>query len=219
MKTYNGIPVLRYSLDGIEEYPDFEFSLLASHVESPAIAFDEFANKKNNYGTWVKNSIPKVKNYLNSKKMQVTSVLLSANSLVINEAQSDMKEFGIKKGQPYYGIATEEDVFKIVNEFKKNQKTNYIADIEHSDVPTKNAFLIEDWIVLNPNNDKASELGLKVNAGDYVQTHQITNKEYWKKIENGFVNGFSIAAPFLLTPLEDFSLIRNKKSNFKYKLK
>lgn len=212
MKTHNGIPILRYSLDGIEKYPGFEFSLLASHVEQPAIAFDEFAQKKDGYGTWVKNSIPKIKNHLSEEKMQITSVLLSANTLVINEATKDMKEFGIKKGEIFYGIATDKDIEKIRNEFKKNQTTNFISDFEHSDVPTKNSFLLEDWTVLNPNNDKASELGLKVNKGDYVQTHQITNKEYWdKKIKTGIVNGLSIAAPFMLTPLEDLEQIKNKR--------
>lgn len=209
---YKGYPVFLYTVNDDDEETGL---VLSSHVGKPAVAFDENGNQKYKYGTWVMNSEPSslIKNAFDDEKMQVTSVLFSAGSMVFNEASDDMPNSNIKKGEKFYGIATPESIEGIVKKFKRTQTTNFIVDQEHSMNPTQDAYLLEDWIVKNPNNDKANELGLFVKKGDYVQTHQITNKAYWDRLKSGEFTGFSNTSFLALKPVTDIKLIKNQNIN------
>tara|TARA_R110001606_G_scaffold115702_4_gene244096 strand:+ start:4384 stop:5559 length:1176 start_codon:yes stop_codon:yes gene_type:complete len=54
--------------------------------------------------------------------------------------------------------------------------------------------VIENWIVENPANDKATELGFKVPAKTWMQGTYISNEKVWSDIKSGKYKGVSVEA-------------------------
>lgn len=81
------------------------------------------------------------------------------------------------------------------------------STLEHSDRINGVTF-VESWIVLNENNDKSNELGLKYPKGSWLATMKVDSKDVWDNyVKTGKVKGFSIDA-----------LISLKEVNFKSEL-
>ncbi len=55
-------------------------------------------------------------------------------------------------------------------------------------------YLIELWIVENPQNDKSNELGFKnLPKGSLMASYKITDENYWNnEVMTGNVKGFSL---------------------------
>ena len=54
--------------------------------------------------------------------------------------------------------------------------------------------VIENWIVANPENDKATELGFKVPSKTWMQGTYISNDKVWSDIKSGKYKGISVEA-------------------------
>jgi len=81
------------------------------------------------------------------------------------------------------------------------------STLEHSNKIDGVTF-VESWIVLNENNDKSNELGLKYPKGSWLATMKVDSDEVWNDyVKTGKVKGFSVDA-----------LVSLKEVNFKSEL-
>jgi hypothetical protein len=77
--------------------------------------------------------------------------------------------------------------------------------------------VVEQWIVSDPNNDKANALGLPVEEGDWVVGMKLSDGLWSEYIETGKAKGFSIDS-FLDLKKVSMSQINNNKINKKEKM-
>lgn len=116
---------------------------------------------------------------IDDEKMRVVGAILIPN-----------KKF-YRKELEGFAMFSKEAVEKARLTFKKNNNM-FSVNVEHSDKGAP-AFLLEDWIVEDKNNDKSSKWNLSFEEGTWIGVMQITDKNYWNDyIKSGKVRGFSI---------------------------
>jgi hypothetical protein len=98
-----------------------------------------------------------------------------------------------KEDGEYYVQFTADVIEQIHTKFMADLKNRDIFNLEHDTDKKVPAYILETWIVDNPNQDKAfSTFGIEVPKGTLMLTVQVTNPEYYNKlVEDGQV-GFSI---------------------------
>jgi len=111
----------------------------------------------------------------------------------------------------YYVEFTE----KIIEEIHKKKMKNLL---EHDNGEIAPAYLLEVWIVDNPEKDRSfSKFGVKVPKGTLFGVVQITDKEYYNELVANEQIGFSIEV-FLGLSLEDIENKYKKKNGSKTKI-
>ena len=93
----------------------------------------------------------------------------------------------------YYVQFTETEIDTIFKDFMLNLNNRNLFNLEHEGDKIVPAYILEAWLVDNPEADKAkSTFGISVPKGTLMVTAQITDTDYYNKlVENGQV-GFSI---------------------------
>ena len=93
----------------------------------------------------------------------------------------------------YYVQFSEIEIDTIFKEFMLNLNNRNLFNLEHEGDQIVPAYILEAWLVDNPEADKAkSTFGISVPKGTLMVTAQITDTDYYNKlVENGQV-GFSI---------------------------
>jgi len=91
--------------------------------------------------------------------------------------------------------------------FKNNKQRNF--NVEHNSDDVLEAYLVESWIVEDPEKDKSAVYNLGAEKGDWVGTMKFENEEeYQKALENG--TGFSLEGVFsekvILNRVNDMSI-------------
>jgi hypothetical protein len=99
-------------------------------------------------------------------------------------------------GNLFHVYFSDKTIKKLSEKFLKEHK-QHMTDINHSMNPDEENTLVESWIVEDPEMDKSKALGFNPSKGDWYVSYKINNKETWKKIKDGKLNGFSIAGQFL----------------------
>ena len=99
-------------------------------------------------------------------------------------------------GNLFHVYFSDKTIKKLSEKFLKEHK-QHMTDINHSMKPNEENTLIESWIVEDPEIDKAKALGFNPSKSDWYVSYRINNKETWKQIKEGKLNGFSIAGQFL----------------------
>ena len=93
----------------------------------------------------------------------------------------------------YYVQFTAETIEQIHVKFMQDLKNRDIFNLEHDQTQTVPAFILESWIVDNPEYDKAfTTFGIEVPKGTLMLTAQITDKEYYNELVKNEQIGFSI---------------------------
>lgn len=93
----------------------------------------------------------------------------------------------------YYVQFSEEVIEQIHVKFMQDLKNRDIFNLEHDQSKQVPAFILESWIVDNPEYDKAfSTFGIEVPKGTLMLTAQITDKEYYNELVKNEQIGFSI---------------------------
>lgn len=97
-------------------------------------------------------------------------------------------------GEEFYVEFTEKEIEKIHMKFMKNfSKNKGLFNLEHSAEEEVPAYLLECWLVEDPEKDKSfSSYGIKVPKGSLFLVAQITDKEYYKFLVENEQTGFSI---------------------------
>jgi hypothetical protein len=114
--------------------------------------------------------------------------------------------------EEYYVEFTESEIDKIHSKLmKKMSKGKFdLFNLEHDPNKTVPAYLLETWIVDNPELDKSySTYGVKVPKGTLMVVAQVTDKEFYDNLVSNEQIGFSIEG-FLGMKIEDY---KNKKQN------
>lgn len=98
-------------------------------------------------------------------------------------------------GDPYEIYFSGDTIEEIAKDYMLKKVTLGEWNSEHNEnQKLEGVDVVENWIVENPLNDKATELGFKVPAKTWMQGTYISNDEVWAKIKNGTYKGISVEA-------------------------
>lgn len=121
--------------------------------------------------------------FADNKKYRITAPAMIPMDIYRND--SDMGE--------YYVQFTEQEIDTIFKEFMLNLNNQNLFNLEHEGDKIVPAYILEAWLVDNPEADKAkSTFGISVPKGTLMMTAQITDTEYYNKLVEAGQVGFSI---------------------------
>jgi hypothetical protein len=93
----------------------------------------------------------------------------------------------------YYVQFTETEIDTIFKDFMLNLNNRNLFNLEHENDQIVPAYILEAWLVDNPDADKAkSTFGISVPKGTLMVTAQVTDTEYYNKLVEAGQVGFSI---------------------------
>jgi len=93
----------------------------------------------------------------------------------------------------YYVQFTETEIDTIFKDFMLNLNNRNLFNLEHEGDKIVPAYILEAWLVDNPEADKAkSTFGISVPEGTLMVTAQITDTDYYNKLVEAGQVGFSI---------------------------
>ena len=101
------------------------------------------------------------------------------------------------KDEEYYVYFTKKSIKNLMTKFMIEKKNDAI-DLEHNGIKVP-AFIVESWLVDNPERDKTYDLGFKeVPVGSWAISMKILDEKLWDIIKNDPDNlrGFSVAGSF-----------------------
>lgn len=170
MKTFNGLPIYKMTIDENDAISGVEFISL---VDQPAIEVN-----------WVAMNDTKRKVKFNEDQQIITGPAMIPD-LPIYRFDEQLGE--------YYVVFTVDACKQIMRKFLKEGRTlgfNYMHQ-DNSQVAT--AQLDELWYIKDKNNDFSKTLGFDLPVGTPMVTTYIADKEFWnKEVKSGNVRGFSI---------------------------
>jgi len=93
----------------------------------------------------------------------------------------------------YYVQFTETEIDTIFKDFMLNLNNRNLFNLEHEVDKLVPAYILEAWLVDNPEADKAmSTFGISVPKGTLMMTAQVTDSDYYNKLVEAGQVGFSI---------------------------
>jgi hypothetical protein len=93
----------------------------------------------------------------------------------------------------YYVQFTETEIDTIFKDFMLNLNNRNLFNLEHENDKIVPAYILEAWLVDNPDADKAkSTFGISVPKGTLMVTAQVTDTDYYNKLVEAGQVGFSI---------------------------
>ncbi|MEW5675503.1 XkdF-like putative serine protease domain-containing protein [Flavobacterium enshiense] len=148
----------------------------------------QVASADNNY--WkLSSQLTDIKMSSEEKRILTGIVLIPEQNIYreFKEIDSDGKE----KTEKCNVFLTADTIEKLQQNFFKNSYQKN-STLEHKEV-IDGVFFFESWIVRNPNNDTANELGFNVPVGTWMMSMKVENDDIWNNyIKSGKVTGFSI---------------------------
>jgi hypothetical protein len=102
-----------------------------------------------------------------------------------------------ENGDPYYVYFTEDAIKKIAYKMMADKVIDKV-NIEHDgEQIVDGAYLVESWIVEDPNKDKSLAYGFTPKKGEWFTMYKIQDKSIWDNyIKTGKVKGFSVEGYF-----------------------
>jgi hypothetical protein len=98
--------------------------------------------------------------------------------------------------EEFYVYFKKETIEKIAQKYLIEEKQSNV-NLEH-ELPLQNISLVESWIVIDPEKDKASALGYVVPEGTWMISMKINDDKIWNDmIKSEVVKGFSIEGFFV----------------------
>lgn len=121
--------------------------------------------------------------FADEKKYRITAPAMIPMDIYRND--DDMGE--------YYVQFSEVEIDTIFKEFMLNLNNQNLFNLEHEGDKIAPAYILEAWLVDNPEADKAkSTFGISVPKGTLMMTAQITDTDYYNKLVEAGQVGFSI---------------------------
>lgn len=93
-----------------------------------------------------------------------------------------------------------ETIEQVQQDFMVNDLIHEVT-LDH-DEKTEDVKLIESWVIMDADNDKANVLGFDLPAGTWMVGQKVVDAELWEQYKNGDYNGFSIEGRFGLQDVE-----------------
>ena len=96
----------------------------------------------------------------------------------------------------YYVYFTEETIKKLAYKAMKDKIIDRV-NLEHDMNDRIDAYLVETWLVTDPENDKANQYGYKPKMGQWFGAYKVDDKDIWENyVRTGKVKGFSVEGMF-----------------------
>jgi len=112
---------------------------------------------------------------------------------IVAPAMIPMDIYRKDEGGEYYVQFTEQEIENIFVKFMRDLNNRNLFNLEHNQDITVPAYILEAWIVDNPQLDKSfTTYGIEVPKGTLMLTSQITDKTYYNKLVQSGQTGFSI---------------------------
>lgn len=93
----------------------------------------------------------------------------------------------------YFVQFTEQEIDAIHQKFMSNLSNKNMFNLEHNPDEVVPAYILEAWIVDDPETDKANQTyNIQVPKGTLMMTTQITDKDYYKQLVDNGVTGYSV---------------------------
>ena len=121
------------------------------------------------------------------EKMEITGASIIPNKMIIR--RNPMTD------EIYYVYFSKETTKLLSERFMKNKLTDS-TNLNHSDIEAQDTYVSESWLVVDPQNDKSSALGLNYPEGTWVITMKVNSPTLWKEIKEGKYKGYSIEGYF-----------------------
>jgi hypothetical protein len=99
------------------------------------------------------------------------------------------------KGNPYYVYFSSDTIKMIAEKYMRNK---YIDnnDENHNGKAVSDVYVVESWIKEDVQ-DKSSKYGYSdLPVGTWFVSMKVRNDEVWKKVKEGYLNGFSVSGYF-----------------------
>ena len=169
--------VYKITYKNLEQQDEFEGVYAISLVEDPAneMQFIMLSNTKKD-----------VLKLANKEKQLLTGVVLMPNQKIYRRDDSGKE----------YEIFFEADVIEklsqdfLINGFQKNSTYNHNENNWLKDI-----CVVQQWIIEDPENDKANALGFKdLPKGTWMVTFKVSDEVWGDYVKTGKVKGFSIDA-------------------------
>ena len=169
------LPVREFKID--ENGKEFGSLDAVSIVTDPAIELSFQLFNKSNINHFASAPVA-------NEKMQITGPVMVPNKKMLRE-DPNTKEF-------FMAWFSEDTIAKCAANFLSGKKHTQ-ANLEHSQEFSKDYKVIESWLVVDPENDKANALGFKdLVKGMWFITYQVKNRDTWNKIKDSNYRGFSV---------------------------
>ena len=133
---------------------------------------------------------------------------------IVAPAMIPMEIYRNDEGEEYYVSFTVEEIEKIHAKFMANLSNKDIFNIEHNAENKVPAYVLEAWIVQDPENDKAKAYGIDVPKGTLMLTAQVTDEDFYNELVKSNQVGFSIEG-FLGMKLNDQKTELNNQYSMK----
>ena len=100
-------------------------------------------------------------------------------------------------GEMYSVFFTEETIRKISEKFLREKHTDK-TNLEHTPINLSDVYVIESWIIEDPENDKSSKFGFKnLPKGTWMVSMKVEDDTVWKSVKQGNIKGFSVEGYFV----------------------
>ena len=100
-----------------------------------------------------------------------------------------------ENNEPYYVYFTADTIEQIATKMMKNKLLDRV-NMEHDPETPVKGFMVETWLVQDPDNDKQNIYGFNYPKGTWMGMYKIEDNLDWMKVKNGEVKGFSIEGFF-----------------------
>ena len=136
------------------------------------------------------------------EKQMLVGPLMVPNKLIIRKDE---------EGNPYYVYFTEETIKKLAYKMMKDKLIDSV-NIEHNSADkVEDAYLVETWLVEDPETDKSRKYGFEPVKGQWMGMYKIDNKKIWDEyVKTGKVKGFSVEGFFEQYAMSKTKCIKNR---------
>jgi hypothetical protein len=110
--------------------------------------------------------------------------------------------------EKYYVKFSPEVIKKIAEKFMREMR-NHDTNIQHDTQKDGGSYVMETWIVENPEDKANSLYKMDVPVGSWMVKMRVHDKNTWAKIKSGELRGFSIEGDFMAR--EDYEAYRRDK--------
>jgi hypothetical protein len=99
------------------------------------------------------------------------------------------------QGNPYYVYFTEQTIAKVARKMMKDKLLDSI-NLEHDQETRVDGYLVETWLVQDPQKDKQQIYGFNFPTGTWMGQYKINDSNVWEMVKKKLLKGFSIEGYF-----------------------
>ena len=101
-----------------------------------------------------------------------------------------------EEGNPYHVFFSRETIKQIAYKMMREKLLDRM-NLEHNAANTVNGYLLETWLIEDPEHDKSTNYGFKLPKGTWMGMYKVLDPGVWKMVKEGIVKGFSIEGYFI----------------------